>query len=415
MIKSLLIPSVLLAPFVLTFACGGDSAGGSLDANHDGLADDLGSYVDANHDGKADAYDINGDGKPDGIAVDTTGKGLVANGLLLDTDCDGVFDSVDTNGDGLPDLQTGRIKVSPPSTCHPVNPVTGGGQAGGGSGGAGGGPIIGGGAGAPVVSQGGSGSVTGGAGAPVTGGAGAPVVNSQLGTGQYQGSGNSTDRYAEGDVYRNGVGYKFIANGWGTNWQSHSISWNGTSFTVKSLMGTQGSDYSPAGYPTMFCGLYSKKQSDTCGLPITISSAKSIKTGWRWKANGNNGQFNAAWDIWLGDGGNLTSYLMVWQRDPPGQQPAGSASIAGAKVTGLPGSWNVWKGDVKGIPITNYVQPEGKDLSELEFDVLDVYHDAIKQNPNMKGSQILAVAVGYEVWNGPVTNLETDDFYVDVK
>jgi hypothetical protein len=27
----------------------------------------------------------------------------------------------------------------------------------------------------------------------------------------------------------------------------------------------------------------------------------------------------------------------------------------------------------------------------------------------------MAVAVGYEVWNGPITNLVTDDFYVDVK
>jgi hypothetical protein len=24
------------------------------------------------------------------------------------------------------------------------------------------------------------------------------------------------------------------------------------------------------------------------------------------------------------------------------------------------------------------------------------------------------VAIGFEIWNGPVTNLVTDDFYVDV-
>ncbi len=112
-------------------------------------------------------------------------------------------------------------------------------------------------------------------------GSGGGAVSSTLGMGKYQGSGDSTAQYAEGDVYRDGVGYKFIANGWGMGWQSHSISWLGTSFTVKSLNGTLSSDYSPAGYPSMFCGLYSKKQSDTCGLPITITSAKSIKTGWR--------------------------------------------------------------------------------------------------------------------------------------
>jgi len=335
-----------------------------------------------------------------------------ADALALDLDCDMIYDSLDTDGDGLPNLQTARIKVTPPASCHPTNPVTGGH---GGSGGSGGAPGT---AGAPgsagAVSHGGS---PGTAGAPTTtaGASGGGTVGSQLGKGTYQGSGDTTDQYAQQDVYRNGVGYMFIANGWGKGWQSHGISWNGTSFTVKSFNGTQGTDYSPAGYPTMFCGLYSKKQSDTCGLPITISSAKSIKTGWRWKANGNNGQYNAAWDIWLGNSGTLSSYLMVWLRDPPGQQPAGSAATAGVTIANVPGTWNIVKGTVNGLPIVNYVQPEGKDLGELEYDVLDFYNDAIKRNYSLPGAQIMAVAVGYEIWNGPVTNLVTEDFYVDVK
>jgi len=430
MLKRTLIPALIAAPFVLTFACGGESSGGGsskggLDANGNYLADDLGSFIDANADGAADTIDINRDGKPDGPAVDTRG-GQSANALALDMDCDGIYESLDTNGDGLPDLQTSLIKVSTPATCKWVNPVTGAGSTGaGGASGTAGSPPVTGTAGSSAT--GGTGAVTGSAGSagrpgtagspPVTGAAGGGTTNpdSQLGTGQYQGSGDTTDQYAEGDVYRNGVGYKFIANGWGKGWQNHSISWKGTSFAVKSLNGTQGSDYSPAGYPTMFCGLYSKKQSEDCGLPITITAAKSIKTGWRWKANGNNGQYNAAWDIWLGNGGQLSSYLMVWLRDPPGQQPAGSAATAGATVPGLPGTWNIWKGSVNGLPIVNYVQPEGKDLGELEFNVLDVYNDAIKRNYSLPGQQILAVAVGYEIWNGPVTNIVTDDFYVDVK
>ncbi len=303
--------------------------------------------------------------------------------------------------------------MTPPANCKPINPVSGGqgGTGGGGAPGMAGAPPVGG-AGGSVAHAGGPGSA---GAAPSAGSGGGGVVSGQLGAGKYQGSGDSTAQYAEGDVYRDGVGYMFIANGWGKGWQNQSISWAGTSFTVKSLNGTQGADYSPAGYPSVFCGLYSKKQSEPCGLPITITSAKSIKTGWRWKANGNNGQYNAAWDIWLGNGGTLSSYLMVWLRDPPGQQPAGSAALAGATVTGLPGTWNIWKGMVNGLPIVNYVQPEGKDLSELEFNVLDVYNDAIKRNYSLPGAQILAVAVGYEVWNGPVTNLATEDFYVDAK
>jgi len=408
-LKSLLIPALALAPFVLTFACGGDSATG-LDDNHDGLADDLGSYADANNDNVADTIDINHDGRVDGPGVNSSGnRHAAANALPLDTDCDKIYDSLDTNGDGLPDLQTARAPVKPSASCKSmtVNPVTG-------------------------VVPGGSGGAPGAGGAPGTAGsssqAGSPGVagsptagsgSSELGKGSYQGLGmisgsDQPTRYSQSDVYRNGVGYMFIANGWGENWQDHAISWNGTSFTVQSFDGTQGKNYAPAGYPSMFCGLYSMKQSD-CALPMAISAAHSIKTGWRWKANGNNGQYNAAWDIWLGDNGKLTSYLMVWLRDPPGQQPAGSAALAGAAVTGLPGSWNIVKGSVNGLPIVNYVQPEGKDLGELEFDVLDVYKDAIKRNYALPGAQILAVAVGYEIWNGPVTNLVTEDFYVDVK
>ena len=398
-----------LCALCLLSACSGESSSGP-DKNHDNVADDLGKVVDKNNDGVADLIDINHDGKPDGFGIDTNGDG-VADALALDPDCDGFFEADDTNGDGKPDFYSSLKPVSANPNCKPLD-ISGGAGTGGS------GATAGSGSGGSGVAGTGSGMAGTGSGMAGTGGTGGSGP-SELGHGVYQGTGESSDQYAESDVFRDGVGYKFIANGWGMNWQSHTISWNGTSFTVKSLNGSQGSDYSPAGYPTMFCGLYSKKQSiDKCGLPGAISSLKSVKTGWRWKANGNNGQYNAAWDIWLGNGadtGSFSAYLMVWLRDPPGQQPAGSASIAGAKITGLPGSWNIWTGNVNGHPIVNYVRAEGQDLSELEFDVMDVYKDAKSRNLNLPGSYIHSVAVGYEVWNGPISNLVTEDFYVDVK
>jgi hypothetical protein len=30
------------------------------------------------------------------------------------------------------------------------------------------------------------------------------------------------------------------------------------------------------------------------------------------------------------------------------------------------------------------------------------------------GTHVLSVAVGFEIWNGPITNLQSNDFYVDV-
>jgi hypothetical protein len=368
----------------LVFACSASTTSSgprALDGDHNKVADDLGKLVDANNDGAADTIDINHDGKQDGPEVDFNGMMCLA----LDTDCDGIYDSLDCTGDGIADVITA---IQPPAKNVPgcnSNPLMTAGS--GGAGGSGG---------MPAGGAGGSGP-------------------SMLGSALYQGAGETTDRYAESDIYRNGVGYKFIANGWGSGWQSHDISYNGTSFTVKSLNGSQGADYSPAGYPSMFCGLYSMKQSaGTCGLPAAITSLTQVKTGWRWASNGNNGQYNAAWDIWLGNGTTLSAYLMVWLRDPPGQQPAGAAALAGATVTGLPGTWTIWKGAVDGRPIVNYVTAEGQDRSELEFNVLDVYHDAMTRGYALPGDHILAVAVGYEIWNGPVANIATDDFYVDV-
>jgi hypothetical protein len=387
------IPSALLArsmPLALVLACSSPSKPSGPDTDKDNVADDLGRTVDGNGDGYADSIDINGDGSVDGPGIDSDGDGSV-DALALDTDCDGFYDSMDTTGDGLADFVTSR------STTAVGVPGCTSGLASGGAGG-----------------SSGSGGSSGG-GSAGSGGSGGSVP-SALGDALYQGTGSSTDRYAEGDVYRNGVGYKFIANGWGSGWQSHQISWNGTSFDILSLNGSQGANYSPAGYPTVFCGNYSMKQSiGACGLPAEIGSLSSVMTGWRWKANGNTGQYNAAWDIWIGNGTSLSSYLMVWLRDPPDQQPAGSATSAGATVAGLPGSWSIWSGNVEGRPIVNYVRAEGTDLAELEFDVMAVYQDALQRNLSLPGTHLMAVAIGFEIWNGPIGNLQTEDFYVDVK
>jgi hypothetical protein len=395
---------VLAFAFVLVPACSSSSGKPTgIDRNQDNVADDLGVVLDEDGDGFADGIDINHDGVVDGPGVDTDHDGKL-DALGLDTDCDGIYDSIDTTGDGRADFVTGLTK--PLKDVAGCKPPTVSGM--GGSSSMGGSPSMGG--SSSMGGKGGSSSMAGSAGASGSSAA------SELGKGVYQGTGTSSDQYAESDIYRDGVGYKFIANGWGSGWQSHDISWNGTSFKVASLNGSQGANYSPAGYPTVFCGLYSMKQSvGSCGLPGAISALKSVKTGWRWKANGNSGQYNAAWDIWLGNGNNLSAYLMVWLRDPQGQQPAGAAATAGATVSGLPGSWSIWVGNVNGHPIVNYVRAEGEDLPELEYDVMDVYRDAIKRNYSLPGSNIIAVAVGFEVWNGPITNLVTDDFYVDVK
>ena len=241
---------------------------------------------------------------------------------------------------------------------------------------------------------------------------------SQLGVATMGGAGSSTERYHKTDVTRDGQNYFLMANGWGPGFQSQSISWNGTSFTVEQLAGSQGPNYEPASYPTVFCGEYSDSRSRECGLPAALDSMTALRTGWSWRANGNAGQYNAAYDIWLGTSearSSFSGYLMVWYREPPGQQPAGSLTTTNVSVQNVPGSWNIWVGEVLGRPIINWVRAEGQDTPSMEFDILDFVRDAETRGLTVPGSHVLSVAVGFEIWNGPIQNLESVDFYVSVE
>jgi len=278
---------------------------------------------------------------------------------------------------------------------------------GGSSGGTGGST---GGAGGTGGATGGTGGSTGGTGG--TGGTG----NSPLGSGVMTAMGRSSEQYATANVTRDGVPYTLITNGWGPGFGSHTVSYYGTSFIVETMSGSPGGGGEPASYPSVFCGKYSVQQVPACGLPATIASLTSLRTGWRWAANGNAGAYNAAYDIWIGNGTQLQGYLMVWLRDPPGFQPAGSPSGAnqGITVANVPGTWNLWSGTVNNLPIRNYVRAEGSDLSELEFDVMDFVRDTGTRGLSLPGTHVNSVAVGFEIWQGPITNLESVDFYVDV-
>jgi hypothetical protein len=97
----------LTAAFVLVTAPGcEDSAGfpddepsgSELDADGDGVADDLGEGVDADGDGELDEFET-------GVAVDTDGDGE-PDAAGLDTDDDGIIDALDTDFDGEPDVFT---------------------------------------------------------------------------------------------------------------------------------------------------------------------------------------------------------------------------------------------------------------------------------------------------------------------
>jgi hypothetical protein len=257
----------------------------------------------------------------------------------------------------------------------------------------------------------------GAGGAGGTGGSGGGAGSSMLGGATMTGMGRSSEQYATAQVGRNGVPFLLITNGWGPGFESHTVSFNGTSFIVEAMNGMRGSNGQPASYPTVFCGRYSIPEVPDCGLPRALDQIQSLRTGWRWSANGNTGRYNAAYDIWLGTDTGLSMYLMVWLRDPPGEQPAGSRNSAhlGVTVANVPGVWDIWNGTVNNRPIINWVRAEGADSPELEFDVMDFVRDAQMRGLAITGTQVNAVAVGFELWQGPITNLASVDYYVDVK
>jgi len=288
---------------------------------------------------------------------------------------------------------------------------------------------VGGGAGAGSAGSAGEGDTSGSAGRAGSAGSGGGAGtggpkgsgDGTLGNGDYTGTGTSSKQYyTAADIKRNGQSYVLITNGWGPGFESHTISWNGTSFTVEQMQGKPGAGGQPASYPSVFCGQYSVMQKGDCGLPKAISELTSLKTGWRWAPNGNEkGKYNAAYDIWVGDATKFTGYLMVWLRDPPGYQPAGSPNpmYQGVTVANVEGKWDIWNGTVNGTrPIVNWVRHEGSDSHEIEFDVLDFVRDAEMRGLTIPGStHIRAVAVGFEIWEGPITGLQSLDFYVNVK
>lgn len=242
------------------------------------------------------------------------------------------------------------------------------------------------------------------------------VLPSRLGTGVQTGQGTSNEQYQTEFVSRDSVPYVLITNGWGPGFKSHTISWLGTSFTVDAMEGDPGTRGQPASYPSVFCGQYSVGEVPDCGLPAPIDSIASLKTGLRWSCDPLETKgYNVAYDIWVGDGTDLQTYLMVWLRDPPRFSPAGSRKFSSVEVPGLPGRWHIVSGSVNGRPITNWVRAEGQDLRELEFDVMDVLRDAQARGITYPGTHINSVAIGFEIWEGPVAGLGVSDFYVDVQ
>jgi len=363
--------AVLLPLLLLPLGCGdSDSICASNDVECDGVPNDLGVAVDLDGKRGPDLWDYDGNGSVDGYQVDRNDDG-VPDALGLDLNADGRVDAVDINLDGIADESTPNGTYGQPQDAGPLN------QGGG------------------CLDDGGAHAVSGAA----------------------NGS-DSAARYANADVQRGGQTYRLIANGWGDNWQSHNISWNGTQMAVNSFAGTTGPDFSPAGYPTLYLGDYSNTgTSPGAPLPRALSEITALPTGVRWSHPGARAEdvYNVAYDVWLSTNGVHSGYFMVWLRDPPTARPAGGKRETAVQVPGVPNTWEIWAGEVNGRPIINYVRTEGQVTNELAFDMMAFINHAVGLGYVIPGTEVMSVAIGFEIWEGPIAGLAIDDFCVGVQ
>jgi Glycosyl hydrolase family 12 len=150
-----------------------------------------------------------------------------------------------------------------------------------------------------------------------------------------------------------------------------------------------------------------------------LSSVTALNTAVSWSHVAGDGVYNVAYDVWLGDGNaamrGLQSYFMVWLKDPAGEGPAGSLIEEGITIPNAPGVWNIVAGEVNNLPIVNYVRAEGDELPAMAFNIMDFINDAKTRNLEFPGDDVLAVAIGFEIWTGPVTGLKLNDFCLDIQ
>lgn len=385
------------------------------DANCDGVPDDLGRATGG---GMVQLWDRDGDGRPEGYAIDRTGDGQ-PDALGLDTNGDGFVDSVDLDFDGVPDETTPNGTFGQPGTL----PGTGaGGTVGGGETGVGGTPV---GTGGSSPGTGGGSTGTGGDGEIYSDGNCLDDEVTHVGSGEANGTltGNQQAddqiRYARGDSQRGGMWYKIIANGWGDGWEGHHLVWEGTKLSVESFDGYSTGQGVPAGYPSVYMGDYSTTgASFRSPFPLPVAQASKVDTGLRWNHTGTGTEYNVAWDIWLTNGSGLSAYFMVWLNDPPSYEPAGGEFQQGITVPGVPGVWDIRSGTVSTPlgthPIINYSRPDGTSTKEFHFNLETFFSDATGRGLSLNGTQIMSVAIGFELWDGPVSNLTIEDFCVGI-
>ncbi len=241
------------------------------------------------------------------------------------------------------------------------------------------------------------------------------VVNEGMGPASLTGAGSSCDNYHTATVQADGQNYVLINNVWNPSGGQQCIEYQGTSFKIVSQTGNSGST-DPVSFPAVILGRKAEHFAQGGGLPIQVSAIQSIETGFKIKANGIQGTFNAAYDIWVDadqnyNGNGPDYFVMLWPWTQGNVQPAGSVT-ANVTIEGV--KWDVWTGGV-GEGGGKYIAYQAAPNTEsLHVDLKPFFDDAVANRGLPASSYVLNVQAGFEIWNGG-TGLESEYFFANVQ
>ncbi len=240
------------------------------------------------------------------------------------------------------------------------------------------------------------------------------VANDGMGPTMLTGAGESCENYHSATVGADGQSYVLINNVWNPSGGQQCISYNGTSFTITSQTGNSGST-EPVSFPAVILGRKAEHFASGGGLPAQVSSIQSLETGFKIKAAGVSGTFNAAYDVWIdadqGYSGNAPDYfLMLWPWTQGDVRPAGTVT-GNVTIEGV--KWDVWTGGV-GEGGGKYIAYQSANTESLHVDLKPFLDDAVANRGLPASSYVLNVQAGFEIWNGG-SGLASEYFYAKVQ
>jgi xyloglucan-specific endo-beta-1,4-glucanase len=279
----------------------------------------------------------------------------------------------------------------------------------------------------------GTGGTTGKGGAGGTGGASVGTGGTTVGTGGSSASGGSTGTNGTCTAGTTKIG-NTCASGWSAIMGKYILNnnWWGTTGATgqQCVWGTcqdgdvvgwvtnwnwSGGTSSVLTYTSIVYGWQYGFQVQNTGLPIQVSTGKTINCGWDFALSQTSGAYNVAYDIWLHTSANPPSNggqsdeIMIWLNQAGNPYPAGSTYASNISLAGA--TWTLWEGNV-GWPVHSYVRTSN--TSSAVMNVMAFMNDLVTRGRIPNTRYVTGVQAGIEVRSGGGT-LTTNGFYCRIE